>query len=147
MIITLWLFIIFPYVVMIPFVSIFVDQTRFGSFVYACILASVVLLIVMVGVLSLVFNKLLDKYSEEKKYKFIMEDVITLFNEEGAEAEDQFVHILYESFLYRDRKYVFFLKRGFPVNLFQDPEDKITRLITSEDYALNRVPTKKRLGK
>lgn len=60
----LWIFIIFPYVVMIPFISIFVDQTRFGNFVYGCILATVVLLIFLVGILTLVFNKLIDKYEE-----------------------------------------------------------------------------------
>lgn len=51
----------------------------------------------------------------------MMEDVITLFGEEGIEAQDSELHILYESFLYRDKKYVFFLKRGFPLNLLQDP--------------------------
>ena len=60
----LWIFIIFPYVVMIPFISIFVDQNRFGNFVYGCILATVVLLIFLVGILTLVFNKLIDKYEE-----------------------------------------------------------------------------------
>jgi hypothetical protein len=61
-VIAFWLFIIFPYVVMIPFISIFVDQTRFGVFVYGCILATVVLLVLMVGILTLIFNKLIDKY-------------------------------------------------------------------------------------
>ncbi len=45
--------------------------------------------------------------------------------------------------MYRDKKYVFFLKRGFPVNLLQDPDDKVTKLVTSEDYGLKRIPTKK----
>ncbi len=64
MIIVLWTFIIFPYVVLIPFISIYVDQTKFGTFVYGCILATIVLLILLVGVLTFLFNKLIDKYEE-----------------------------------------------------------------------------------
>ncbi len=71
------------------------------------------------------------------------EDVKTLLEEEGVETGDEELNILYESFLYRDKKYVFFLKRGYPVNLLQDPDSKITKLVTSEDYALKRIPTKK----
>lgn len=59
------------------------------------------------------------------------EDVQTLFEEEGVEAQDETLHILYESFLHRDKKYVFFLKRGFPLNLLKDPNDEITKLVTS----------------
>lgn len=73
---------------MIPFISLFVDQTYFGNFIYGCILGSVILLILMVGVLTLVFNRLIDKFEEEKKYKFMMEDVIVLFREEGIESRD-----------------------------------------------------------
>lgn len=73
---------------MIPFISLFVDQTSFGNFIYGCILGSVILLILMVGVLTLVFNRLIDKFEEEKKYKFMMEDVIVLFREEGIESRD-----------------------------------------------------------
>jgi hypothetical protein len=39
---------------------------------------------VIVGILTLIFNLLIDKYEEEKKFKFVMEDVKTLFNEEGV---------------------------------------------------------------
>jgi hypothetical protein len=56
------------------------------------------------------------------------------------------LNILYESFLYRDKKYVFFLKRGYPVNLLKDPDDEITKLVTSEDYTLKRIPTKKEIN-
>ncbi len=45
--------------------------------------------------------------------------------------------------MYRDKKYVFFLKRGFPLNLLQDPDDHITKLVASSDYLLKKVPTKK----
>jgi hypothetical protein len=82
----LWIFIMFPYAVMIPFISIYIDQTKFGTFIYGCILATVVLLILMVGILTLVFNTLIDKYEEEKKFKFMTEDVSTLLEEEGVGA-------------------------------------------------------------
>ena len=39
--------------------------------------------------------------------------------------------------------YFFFLKRGYPVNLLKDPDDEITKLVTSQDYGLKRIPTKK----
>lgn len=48
--------------------------------------------------------------------------------------------------MFRDKKYVFFLKRGHPVNLVKDPDDHITKLVTAEDYQLKRIPTKKELG-
>jgi hypothetical protein len=130
-IVALWVMIIFPYVVLIPFVSIFVDQTAFGTYVYACILTTVVLLVLMVGILTLVFNRLIDKYEEEKKYKYMMEDVVTLLEEEGVESQDEELHILYESYLYRDKKYVYFLKKGFPVNIMKDVDDEITKLVTA----------------
>ena len=60
--IVIWIFIVFPYVVLIPFVSIYVDQTKFGTFVYGCILGTIVLLILLVGILTLLFNRLIDKY-------------------------------------------------------------------------------------
>lgn len=47
--------------------------------------------------------------------------------------------------MFRDKKYVFFLKRGYPVNLLQDPQDHVTKLVTSDDYHLKRIPTKKDL--
>ena len=75
----------------------------------------------------------------------MIEDVTTLFEEEGVQSRDEELHILYESFIYRDKKYVFFLKRGFPVNLLKDPDDEITKLVDSQDYQLKKVPTKKQL--
>ena len=145
-VICLWIFIILPYVELIPFASLFADQSNFGKFIFGCILGTVILLIFLVGILTLIFNRFIDKFEEEKKFKFMMEDVMTLFEEEGIEAQDSQLHILYESFLYRDKKYVFFLRRGFPLNLLQDPEDKVTKLVTFEDYNLKRIPTKKELA-
>lgn len=48
--------------VLIPFTSIYVNQNSFGTFVYGCILGTVVLIIFMVGILTLIFNRLIDKY-------------------------------------------------------------------------------------
>lgn len=31
------------------------------------------------------------------------------------------MHVLYESFENRDKKYVYFLKRGYPLKLWKDP--------------------------
>jgi hypothetical protein len=142
-VISLWIFIIIPYVEIIPYVSIYVDQNKFGNFIYACILGSIILLVVLVGILTLVFNRLIDKYEEEKRYKFMIEDVKALFDEDGVENDDEYLHILYESYLNRTKKYVFFLARGYPLNLMKDPSSKITSLVSSEDYALKRIPTKR----
>ena len=62
LVISLWLTMIIPYVVIIPSLSIYVDQTKFGSFIYNCILASVMLLIILVGVVSMIFNILMNKF-------------------------------------------------------------------------------------
>jgi len=51
------------------------------------------------------------------------------------------MHIFYESYMYRDKKYMFFMKRGFPLNLLKDPKDNVTKLVTSDVYALERIPT------
>ena len=45
--------------------------------------------------------------------------------------------------MYRDKKYMFFMKRGFPLNLLKDPQDNVTKLVTSEAYALDKIPTEK----
>ena len=140
-VVALWVFIVLPYVEIIPFASMFADQTRFGIFVYICIIGTVILIIFLVGILTLVFNQLIDKYEEEKKYKFVMADVISLLEEEGIESRDEEMHIFYESFMYRDKKYVFFMKRGFPLNLLKDPTDNVTKLVTSEVYTLEKIPT------
>jgi hypothetical protein len=73
---SLWLTIILPFVILIPTMSIYVDQTAFGTFIYDCILGTVVLMIFLVGVISLIFNILMNKFEEEKRYKFAIEDVI-----------------------------------------------------------------------
>jgi hypothetical protein len=61
-VISLWLFIVLPYVEIIPFVSIFADQTNFGNFIFGCIIGTVILLIFLVGVLTLIFNRFIDKF-------------------------------------------------------------------------------------
>jgi hypothetical protein len=62
LIIALWITIIIPYAIGIPTASIYADQTDFGYFVYECILASALLLIVLVGVVSMIFNILIGKF-------------------------------------------------------------------------------------
>ena len=58
----LWLFILTPFTQLMPFASLYADQTNIGSFIYTCILISVVLLILLVGILTFIFNKFIDKY-------------------------------------------------------------------------------------
>lgn len=65
----------------------------------------------------------MNKFEEEKKIKFMVEDVQTFLKEEGIETEDEVLHILHESYENRDEKYVFFMKRGFPIRVFKDPKD------------------------
>jgi len=61
-IIALWSTIIFPYVILIPTLSVYTDQTNFGNFIYYSILGSVVLMIFLVGVISMIFNILMNKF-------------------------------------------------------------------------------------
>jgi hypothetical protein len=61
-VISLWLFIVLPYVEIIPFASLFADQNNFGKFIFGCILGTVVLLIFLVGILTLIFNRFIDKF-------------------------------------------------------------------------------------
>lgn len=82
--ISLWIAIIIPFVIAIPTASIYVDQTEFGYFVYDCILVSALLLIIMVGIISMIFNILMNKFEEEKRYKYVIEDVKQFFDEEGV---------------------------------------------------------------
>lgn len=62
MVISLWTFMILPYVEIIPFASLFADQSNFGQFIFGCILGTVVLLIFLVGILTLIFNRFIDKF-------------------------------------------------------------------------------------
>jgi hypothetical protein len=62
MIISLWIAIIIPYTIVIPTFSIFIDQSFFGNFIYICILGTVLLLIILVGVISMIFNSLMNKF-------------------------------------------------------------------------------------
>ena len=87
---------------------------------YGVILASVLLLVFLVTSVSVIFNMLMNKFEEEKKIKFIMEDVQTYLSDEGISLEDEVKHIMYESYEYRDRKYVFFMKRGYPIRLWRE---------------------------
>lgn len=37
---------------------------------------------------------------------------------------------MYESFENRDQKYVYFMKRGYPIRLYKDPEDPESNIKT-----------------
>lgn len=60
--ILIWIFLIIPYAIALPIVSIFVTSDQYGVFVYSCILGTTLLLIVLVSILSIVFNVLMDKF-------------------------------------------------------------------------------------
>ncbi len=62
LVISLWITVIIPYVIGIPTASIYTDQTEFGLFIYNCILASALLLIILVGIISMIFNILMNKF-------------------------------------------------------------------------------------
>lgn len=114
-----WTFFLIPYAIVVPILSIYFEQ-EFFLLVYGVILASVLLLVFLVTSVSVIFNMLMNKFEEEKKIKFIMEDVQTYLSDEGISLEDEVMHIMYESYEYRDRKYVFFMKRGYPIRLWRE---------------------------
>lgn len=62
LVLSLWMTIVLPYVISIPTASIYVNQTQFGTFIYNCILASTLLLIMLVGMISMIFNMLINKF-------------------------------------------------------------------------------------
>ena len=64
LVISLWITVVIPYVIGIPTASIYIDQNKFGLFIYNCILASALLLIVLVGIVSMIFNILMNKFEE-----------------------------------------------------------------------------------
>ena len=75
LIILLWIFLILPYAIALPIATIYIPADQFGEFIYGCILGSTLLLILLVSIMSIVFNILMNKFEEEKKIKFIVEDV------------------------------------------------------------------------
>lgn len=76
-IILIWIFLIIPYAIALPIIAIYVPVAKYGLFIYACILATTLLLILLVSILSIVFNVLMNKFEEEKKAKFMTADVET----------------------------------------------------------------------
>jgi hypothetical protein len=41
----------------------------------------------------------------------------------GIETNDEVLYVMYESFEQRDRKYVYFMKRGYPIKLYKNVEE------------------------
>lgn len=62
LVISLWIFLYLPYVIILPIASIFISTDYFGEFVSSCILGTALLMIVLVSVLSIVFNMLMNKF-------------------------------------------------------------------------------------
>lgn len=69
-----WFLLIVPYGIAIPIVSIYYES-EFFLFVYGVILATTVLMIILVSAVSIIFNILMNKFEQEKKVKFMIEDV------------------------------------------------------------------------
>lgn len=73
--ILIWIFLIIPYAIALPIGSIYISLDVYGEFIYAAILGTTLLIIILVSVLSIVFNTLMNKFEEDKKAKFMIEDV------------------------------------------------------------------------
>ena len=84
LVLLLWIFLIMPFAVAIPIGAVYIPTASFGQYVYYIILSSTVLLILLVSVMSLLFNVLMNKFEVEKKVKFITEDVQSYLKDEGV---------------------------------------------------------------
>lgn len=113
-----WSLLVLPFIEAIPVASVFIDQSQFGSFMYYVIAASTLLLVLVVSVFTLIFNALLNRFEQEKKMKFITNELKLYFNQEGLEADDMVLHRMYESYEYRDHKYMYYMRNGYPINMF-----------------------------
>jgi hypothetical protein len=58
----IWILLVIPYSIVIPIVSIFIKTEIYGLFIYGCILATTLLLILCVSAISIVFNLLMNKF-------------------------------------------------------------------------------------
>ena len=75
LVILAWVLLVIPYVVGVPIGAVYIAPSRYGEYIYGVILASTVLLVFIVSFMSLIFNLLMNKFEEEKKIKFMTEDV------------------------------------------------------------------------
>lgn len=62
----------------------------------------------------------MNKFEEEKRYKYVIEDVKLFLDEEGVDSNDEVLHVFHEAYECRDRKYIFYLKNGYPINVVKD---------------------------
>lgn len=62
LIIIIWIFLFIPYVIALPIISIFIELSKYGEFISGCILGTTLLLIVLVSIMSIVFNILMNKF-------------------------------------------------------------------------------------
>ena len=70
-----WVVLIIPYAIAVPIVAIYFEDNNFYSFVYVVILITVTLMILLVSAISIIFNILMNKFEQEKKVKFMIDDV------------------------------------------------------------------------
>jgi hypothetical protein len=59
----------------------------------------------------------MNKFEEEKKAKYLTEGLEPHLRQYGIETNDEALYVMYESFENRDQKYVYFMKRGYPIKL------------------------------
>ena len=79
-----WAVLVIPYAIAVPIVAIYFEDNNFYEFVYVVILVTVVLVLLLVSAISIIFNILMNKFEQEKKVKFMIEDVETYLKDEGV---------------------------------------------------------------
>lgn len=94
----IWFLIILPFVECAPIASVLIDQQYFGDFMYYVISGASVLVILVVSIITLIFNALMNRFEEEKKMKYITNELKQYFNGEGVESDDVILHRMYESY-------------------------------------------------
>ena len=94
----IWFLLVVPFVEMVPIMSVFINQSLFGNFMYYVISGASALVILVVSVITLIFNALMNRFEEEKKMKYITHELKEYFNNEGVESDDVILHKFYESY-------------------------------------------------
>lgn len=141
-----WFLLVLPFVEVVPIASVFIPQSSFGDFLYYVISGASALVILVVSVITLIFNALMNRFEEEKKMKYITHELKQYFSAEGVEADDAVLHKLYESYEERDKKYVYYLRNGYPINLHVAADGE-AKVVTMEEYKELKEAEKKNLNK
>jgi hypothetical protein len=61
-ILLVWFLIIIPFIELVPIMSVFIDQSLFGNFMYYVISGASLLIILVVSVITLIFNALMNRF-------------------------------------------------------------------------------------